>query len=180
MRDLQQIKKLITEKLNLAEIMLKYNVKFTYDPTLASEVQYRCPFHGEDNKPSARLYNHTQTCFCWVCHKSWDVVSFIMEAENLNFNSAINYITKKYHIDISVIPEEPDIKMSKPQISDNSVKLINLKNRIKNLRGIDLKRYQSAVVAWYMISYSISKKIDASESLNKLSDKIRKMEMSCH
>lgn len=174
MKDPQQIKDLIISKLNMADIMLQYGISFTYDPKIAGEVQYRCPFHGADNKPSARYYNKTQSCYCWYCKKSWNVVSFIMDKEKLPYRSALMWIVNKYGIDISGISEEPKIDIEEPKFDQIEYNLSYLKRQIIDLKNsIDWSKHKVIIFAWYMIAYDHSKGLDVIESINKLDNKIK-------
>lgn len=49
--------------------------------------KYRCcPFH-KDNNPSMALYDNHVHCF--VCNRSWDSISALMELEGVNFREAV-------------------------------------------------------------------------------------------
>ena len=51
----------------------------------------KCPFHHE--KTASFPVNSTgQFFYCFGCHKSGDVISFIMEIESLDFNDSISII----------------------------------------------------------------------------------------
>lgn len=180
MKNPEKLKELILEKLDFADVMLEYGVKFIYDPRIADEVQFRCPFHGRDNKPSARYYRYTQSSFCWVCKKRWDVISFIRDKEKLSFERALSYIINKYKIDDSGIPEDLESIFVKPK-SDNQIHLRekillhNLKKNIKDLKGkIGFDKYNALCWSWNIISFTYSNKLDISESLKKLEEKINK------
>lgn len=121
MKDLTKIRDLILEHLDLTQIMIDYGVEFIYNPLYMDEVQLRCPFHGKDNKPSARLYKATNTCYCWVCQKRWNGIDFIKEKEGFSYSAAINYILKKFNIDISSIPDMPE-KVDNPKLIENERK----------------------------------------------------------
>lgn len=47
--------------------------------------QVRCPFHGKDNKPSARLYPDTDRFYCFVCKESMDAFSFFQAYVGMSF-----------------------------------------------------------------------------------------------
>jgi len=174
MKNLTLLKELIVEKLPLVKVMVDYGVDFVYDPDGVDEVQFRCPFHGKDNKPSARLYNYTQSCYCWYCKKRWDVVSFVMDSENIPFKEAVNFIISKYKIDTSSASDEPEIKKAAPKISEQNMEMERLEKKIKNLRNkVDLNKYKALVTAFYMISRDNSKGLDTIESINKLRNKIK-------
>lgn len=175
MKDPNQLKSLVLEKVDLAELLLGYGVRFTYDPRGVEEVQFQCPFHGVDKKPSARLYRSTQTCYCWFCGKRWDVISFIMDREKLHFLEALKFLIKKFNIDISGIPDEPEIvRTEKPSISEQDVELKRTEMNIRLLKGkIEFTKYRALVSAWYMISWQASRGLDVIETLHKLGAKIK-------
>jgi hypothetical protein len=170
-KDPIKVKDLIIEQLSLAEVMVSYNVAFAYDPRLASEVQFRCPFHGKDNKPSARLYNNTKSCFCWVCRKAWDVVSFIMEKEKMSFREALNYIVGRYKIDISSIPDIPTMELKKIKYSEKNVVLKNLRSHVIELkRKIPFEKYRALCAAYFMAK--TSKETDIFTNTKMIEEKI--------
>jgi hypothetical protein len=121
-KDLTKIRDVILEHLDLTQIMLDYGVEFIYNPLHMDEVQLRCPFHGKDNKPSARLYKATNTCYCWVCQKRWNGIDFIKEKEGFSYGAALSYIIKKFNIDISAIPDMPE-KADNPKLIESERKL---------------------------------------------------------
>jgi hypothetical protein len=113
MKNPVKLKELILSKVDLADVMQHYDVKFAYNPKFADEAQFSCPFHGKDNKPSARYYRSTQTCYCWVCRKKRDVVSFIKDKKSLSFKGAMAYLIDWYKIDTSSISDDPEFEMKK-------------------------------------------------------------------
>jgi hypothetical protein len=156
MKSLKKLKELILEKIDLTSVMLQYKVPFIYDPRQVSEVQYRCPFHGDDNKPSARLYKNTKSTYCWVCHKSWDVVGFIQEKEELSFKGTLNFIIDRYRVDTSSIPDAPEFEERKPldiSMPDFQYGEPEIDPRIRlDLRGvIGVEKYAPLSVAYLMV-----------------------------
>jgi hypothetical protein len=173
MKDQQKLKDLLVEKVDLATVMLKYDVKFQFDPHLANEVQYKCPIHGRDNKPSARLYNSTKSCYCWVCRKSWDVVYFTKDMEKLSLTDTLSYLVNLYKIDVSSIPDGPNLDSVVAHFSEEKIMREQVKMGIQSLRKkIPFEKYRALCVAFFMVNYAISKGADASESLNKIQEKI--------
>jgi DNA primase len=86
----------IKEKISLRSLIDKYHI----DCQSHGEItQVHCPFHGSDNHASARIYE-TNTMYCWVCSKSWDVISFTKDYEKLNsFSDACKFLERNYNID---------------------------------------------------------------------------------
>ena len=156
--------------------MSSYRVDFQFDPHAADEVQFRCPFHGKDAKPSARLYNRTQSCFCWVCRKSWDIVSFTIEMEGMKFAQSLNHLTHKYHIDTSSVPNEVTIKPPEVKVSKTNIEMIHLSRQINSLkRKIDFEKYRKLCVAFYMLKYSAYQKHSITEGISKVQEKLDKI-----
>jgi len=67
--------------------------------------QISCPFHGKDNRPSARVYPDTNTFRCFFCSKSWAPVTFWAEANGwytdsgkLDLGRAISDLCDRFNI----------------------------------------------------------------------------------
>jgi hypothetical protein len=174
MKDPFKLKDLIMKNLDMAKVMVDYKVRFSFNPMKVNEAQFKCPFHGKDNKPSARFYRDTQTCWCWVCQKSWDVVSFIMDKEQLYFKQAINFLIEKYKIDTSSISEDPEFAPpAAKQVSETDVEMLCLQRKIRDLRGkIPFERYKNICAALYMIKYNQCLGKNILDSIKKLDTKL--------
>jgi len=59
------------------------------DPTHEVEQQFKCHLHGNDQKPSARVYPSTNSFHCWACGKSRDPIALVMDAENMDLYAAL-------------------------------------------------------------------------------------------
>lgn len=59
--------------------------------------QCHCPFHGDDQHASARVYE-TNTMYCWVCSQMWDVISFIRDYKGVEFSTACSILEEMYGI----------------------------------------------------------------------------------
>lgn len=175
MKDPEQLRELIAEKVDLGRVMLDYNVSFIYDPMAIDEVQYRCPFHGKDNKPSARFYRSTRSCYCWVCKRKWDVVSFIRDAESLPHIQAIKFAIEKYNVDVSNISDEPDLKKKAPPTpSEIKIRLLSVHNRLNELMGRrPFKKYNALRWSYHAIMYQLHREQDVLGHLVKLETKLK-------
>jgi hypothetical protein len=66
----------IHERVTLHDVLRRNGVELEYEdrPT-----QFACPFHGKDNRPSARAYPESGTgpshAWCFVCQERWDAIS---------------------------------------------------------------------------------------------------------
>jgi len=175
MKDPIKLRELIVEKVDLAEVMVSYGVHFQFDPRGATEVQFKCPFHGKDTKPSARLYNRTKSCFCWVCRKSWDVVSFIMEKEELFFKQALLYLINRYRVDTSSIPDVPQLELKDDTITPEDKKVLFHRihaNLLELRKKIPFEKYKALCSVFFMAKYQDYQKVDVTGNLKKIEEKI--------
>lgn len=173
MKNLVKLRELVLKEVDFAKVLLMYDVDFMYNPELVEEVQLRCPFHGKDNKPSARYYRETQSMFCWVCHKRWDIISFIMDMEHFSYKGSLLYIINKFQLDVSQIPDEPEFKEEKVSVSKELIETFTVKRKIREFRGkISFERYRALCSAYYMVMFKSYKDGDISSDINKLNNKI--------
>lgn len=58
-----------------------------------------CPFHSEKT-PSFHVYTDTQSYYCFGCHESGDIFTFIMKTQNLSYPEAISLLAQEAGIDV--------------------------------------------------------------------------------
>jgi hypothetical protein len=179
MKDPIKLKELVLEKVELLDVMKHYNVKFAYSPDHAEEVQFSCPFHGKDNKPSARFYRATQSCYCWVCRRKWDAVSFIRDKENLGFNASIKHLIDWFKIDTSSIPDDPEFITPKTEpVLEEAIVSRLIRNRLKELRGkLSFEKFNAVCSAYFLILYEMSKGIKVLDKMNLLESKLSSLKV---
>jgi DNA primase len=94
--------------------------------------QYKtlCCFHNE-RTPSLTLYLKNNRFFCFGCGASGDVVSFVMQMENIDFAPALQVIKKIYDLD-TTSHHQPAEQRSKREIAPppTTPKIINTDNHI--------------------------------------------------
>jgi hypothetical protein len=172
MKDLEKLKEHIKKSVTLG-VLLRNDGRITYD---LDEEQIHCPFHGVDNKKSARYYKETDTIYCWVCKKVWDVFSYISQKRGNNLRDTINYLVNTYRIDISSVPDQMDVFIqgitgsSKVVIDHKKVFLIQVHDFICNLRDrIDSEKYKKLVFSYMLLKYSVpdDKFMEASTRMNE-------------
>ena len=54
----------------------------------------KCPFHHEKTA-SFSVNTDGNFYYCFGCHKSGDVINFIMEIESLDFNDAVKFLAER-------------------------------------------------------------------------------------
>ena len=95
MLDLEKTKDKVKEAANIVEVIGEF-------VTLRKAgVNYKgiCPFHN-DHTPSMMVSPVRQTFKCFVCGEGGDVIHFLMKHENMTFIEAIEWLCKKYHIEM--------------------------------------------------------------------------------
>lgn len=70
------------------------------------EQQFACDLHGLDNKPSARLYGHTNSFHCFACAKSRDVIEFVRDKEQVGFKVAVELLEQRLQLPPMVWEDE--------------------------------------------------------------------------
>lgn len=172
MKDFEKLKEHIKRSVTLGSL-LRNDGKITYD---LDEEQIHCPFHGVDNKKSARYYKETDTIYCWVCKKVWDVFSYMSQKRGNGLKEAINYLIDFYRIDISSVPEQIDVLIqgiTGPQkviIDHKKIFLIQVHDFICNLKDkVDYEKYKKLVFSYMLLKHSVpdEKFMEASARMNE-------------
>lgn len=66
-----------------------------------------CPFHNEKT-PSFSVSDEKQMYYCFGCGAGGNIITFMMEKENMSFPEAIQYLAEKAHISLEGI-ESPEV-----------------------------------------------------------------------
>ena len=178
MKDFQSLKSHIKKHITLGE-MLKADGKVSLE---LEEEQIHCPFHGEDNKKSARYYKDTDTFYCWVCRKIWDVFSYVQQKNGYSIKEAFNQLIRDYHIDVSSVPEQMDVFIQgitgpeKPLVVDRrNIFIEQVHDFIYKLRDkIDLDKYKRLVHSYMLLKYMIPED-KFIKSCNKMNETLTKL-----
>ena len=68
-----------------------------------------CPFHGPEKTPSFSVSPEKGFYYCFGCHASGDVISFIEKIEHISFVEAVERLAEYAHMEIpqkEISPEE--------------------------------------------------------------------------
>jgi len=79
----------------------------------------KCPFHHEKTA-SFSVNPNGQFFYCFGCHKSGDVISFIMEIESLDFNDSVRYLAERAKMPL------PEVKYDDEKVKEHK----RLKQRV--------------------------------------------------
>lgn len=172
MKDLEALKEHIRNNVSLQTILVNEDLIYGN----ADEEQLSCPFHGVDRKKSARYYASSDSFYCWVCKKVWDVFEYISQRKGLSFTETIKYLIKTYSIDIKNVPEAIETIKSKkitnsslPGTSQKNRYLLQLTDTIKQLKNkIDHLKYARLVYSYSLMKFLIpdEKFVNSTEKMN--------------
>lgn len=78
-------------------------------PELASTLGFQvdragfmaCPFHQGDRTASLKLYGGKRGYYCFGCHKGGNIIQFVMEYLNMEFEPAVRYIADRFNIPLT-------------------------------------------------------------------------------
>ena len=102
----------------LEEIKLRNSIDEVIGRTVTlkragSNLVGRCPFHSE-RTPSFTVFPATSSYYCFGCGAGGDVVTFVMQTENLEYREAIEFLAKRAGIKVEETYEnkskEPTVK----------------------------------------------------------------------
>ncbi len=75
------------------------------------EEQFSCPFHGQDRRPSARVYpadaNNPSHAWCFVCQERWDAITLWRKfngGEDRHFTQILSEIERAYGLETPELP----------------------------------------------------------------------------
>ena len=110
----------IHEKVTAYDVLRRNGVRIQQSGDDREE-QISCPFHGEDKKPSARLFpardDSRSHVWCYVCQEpKWDAIGLWMKFNNLTFGQAVYRIEREFDI---VTPEAPKGDYVPPRVAEN-------------------------------------------------------------
>ena len=79
-----------------------------------------CPFHADSN-PSFCVSITKNIYTCFVCHKTGNAVSFIMDMEHLSYPEAIRFLGKAYGVEVpenEYNPREEEMRDKRKRVSN--------------------------------------------------------------
>jgi hypothetical protein len=156
-----------------------------------TEEQIKCPFHGADNKPSARVYpqdgKSRSHVWCYVCQERWDALKLWQRfygGPEKTFGRAITEIERAFHLTPPPIPKEANLAKERQgaRLIEDFGRLFELCDRyLRNTKPAykelgDMKGYLAASRALDLVDYRVTKQVitleKGKETLRMLFDKI--------
>lgn len=100
----------LRERVTAHDVLRRFGVKLRHSGDRTE--QFSCPFHGKDNRPSARVYPESPKgpshVWCFVCQKNWDCINLWKQfsGHDGRFTALLREIEKAYGI---LPPEAPNL-----------------------------------------------------------------------
>jgi hypothetical protein len=101
----------IHQKVSTYEVLVRHGVNLRQGGE--REEQFSCPFHGQDRKPSARVYpqdvRSPSHAWCFVCQERWDSIALWRKfngGEDKTFSRALTEMEQMYGIEPPKMPKD--------------------------------------------------------------------------
>ncbi len=120
--DYDRLKKSIGEKLSIVDVVSSY----TKLQRAGSRLKAKSPFTNEKT-PSFFVDEERGFFYCFSSNKGGDMITFVKEIENCDFNEAMSILASKAGLDIE------DFKTNNPSYSENRKKIIDELNTVKDI-----------------------------------------------
>lgn len=182
----------IHQRVTADDVLSRFGIRLRYNGQ--REEQFSCPFHGKDNKPSARYYPASVRgpahVWCFVCQKNWDCIRLWREFAGFEgkFGSLLREIEKSYGI---TPPEAP--RMAREVKVDEEAEEVKrlfatadnrLRNSLTSFKSLnDMRGYLTLGSVLDRLDYALKEGTvpmpKAKEVLRRVLDKIRERERQC-
>lgn len=146
----------IKDRANIVELISEY---LTLEKRGSNYVGL-CPFHSEKT-PSFTVADNKDFFHCFGCGKSGDVLTFIMERENLDFPRAVEFLANKYGIEIKKRTEiDTRVKNKRDrayEINREAARFfyMNLNNNKKALEYLKNRGLKDTTIRRFGLGYSL-------------------------
>src|SRR5271163_4579392 len=138
----EDFKETVKQQADIVRIIGEY---ITLKKTGAQNYSGLCPFHGEKTA-SFSVQAVRQFYYCFGCHESGDVFSFVQKIENLGFTEAVKVVAQKCGI---ALPKRDFNSPEEAQESRQRGKLLDLheaattwfQDQLKSPEGAGAREY---------------------------------------
>jgi DNA primase len=133
----------LKSRVNLADVVSRV---VTLRKAGGTRLKGLCPFHNEKT-PSFHVNTDMGLYKCFGCGKSGDVISFVRETEQLNFNEAVEAIGKRFNIVIEYAEgsgptrEERSLRQEIFDLHDTATEHFHQAFKAKDATGDFFRRY---------------------------------------
>lgn len=154
------------KKINIFEVLdrlhISYGVKHTH--------QIRCPFH-DDLKPSARIYEDSNTIYCWVCNKTWDNLELVRDVLGLSYKDGVEWFRKRFGVKLEKLERDRRYDIfsdKKPKYRKNPFRVKAEEELLSFCASKDLGEYGREIKIWILEEYSKLKDISLEDCVDWL------------
>lgn len=118
----------------------------------------RCPFHHEKT-PSFCVNGDDQFYYCFGCHKSGDIISFIREMESLDFSDAVRFLADRAKIPLPEITVDDETVKEQKKKRDRLYSLLKdaAKYYLYNLHSGNCPEHEEYILKRKLTSATVNK-----------------------
>lgn len=144
----------ISTRLRLSDVVSEYSRLVRKGSTLWA----KCPFHsnGNERTPSFKIDDDKGLYYCFGCHESGDMFTFLEKIEHMTFYEAVESLAKKAGVEIEYTSNE---NPGESRRKNESAALLDLYERINNTFTFLLKQKNAAHAREYLERRGISEEI---------------------
>lgn len=110
-----------------------------------------CPFHNEKT-PSFTVSQEKQLYYCFGCGNGGNIITFLMQKDNMNFVEAVKYLAERANIRI----EEEQLTKEEIQLKQKKERLLQLYKDTANFYYMLLRRSENSEVLDYLLNRNLS------------------------
>ncbi len=107
----------------------------------------KCPFHHEKTA-SFSVNAQNQFYYCFGCHKSGDVITFIREIESLDFADAIKFLAERAHVPLPEINYDDEKVKEQKRQKEIALSILHdtAKFYVNNLRSDKAQKHKEYII----------------------------------
>jgi hypothetical protein len=180
--------KTLHDKVTAHDVLRRFGVKLQYTADRAEQIS--CPFHGVDNRPSARVYPESvegpSHVWCWVCRERWDCIG--LWKRHTGFEGRFTALLRDIERAFGITPPETPEGIGNYEHDEDAEEVAALfdvcEKRLMSAKGaFDMKGFLTLGLLLDRVRHDFNKKLlpatDAKISLRKILDKIGEKVRSC-
>lgn len=104
----------VKERANIYDVLREFGIKVDRNGRI------NCPFHN-DHSPSCKVYEKTNSYYCYACGAGGDCVTFVQKYLNLSKIEAARWLARRYGIETDV-PETAKERQERAEREDKKRK----------------------------------------------------------
>lgn len=128
------------------------------------DFQMRCPFHGQDSKPSARIYRN-ELFKCFACGVAYDIIGFYSEYKKVNFRDSCYLLEKQFGVKWDGVEDSPVSRESRPQQTP-SIRDLSLADLLRITEKQLIEKKKDLGLEKYAKSFYVLDKAEETENMD--------------